>query len=91
MFFQDKLDFKAMARVLFFTQCTDDRFDKGDIKKLLERRIKKIKKLLDIEGITVKVGSIRKLDWHKEGMNNIQYRADFVVIKDTGKISWNDI
>ena len=37
-------------RTLFFEQITDDRFD-SNIKELLEKRIKKIKELLDIEGV----------------------------------------
>ena len=45
-------------RTLFFEQITDDRFD-SNIKELLEKRIKKIKELLDIEGVEVIVSDIR--------------------------------
>ena len=91
-----------MARTLFFTQITDDRFDK-DIRALLEERVRKLKELLSIEGVEVRVFPIDEI--HFEGHTvyrengtaaytapaNNQCRCRFEVRKTTRKVSWDDI
>ena len=91
-----------IMRTLFFEQITDDRFD-SNIKELLEKRIKKIKELLDIEGVEVIVSDIRNihLDEYTEYKSdgsifyqvspNNQCRCNFQVRKTTRKVTWNDI
>ena len=71
---------------LYFTQITDSRFDKN-IETLLDERAEKIKSLLNIDGITVFAGNKRKIDFTE----NTQFRIDFIVTKNTRKLSWNDI
>ena len=89
-------------RTLYFTQITDDRFDKN-IKQLLEERTHKIKELLSIDGVEVIVSDIE--DIHFNGHTeywadgsiayqtepNNQCRCRFQVRKNTRKLSWNDI
>ena len=89
-------------RTLFFEQITDDRFD-SNIKELLEKRIKKIKELLDIEGVEVIVSDIRNIhfdeytEYKSDGSifyqvsPNNQCRCNFQVRKTTRKVIWNDI
>lgn len=71
---------------LYFTQITDSRFDEN-IETLLDERTEKIKSLLNIDGITVFSGNKRQIDFG----TNIQWRIDFIVTKNTRKLSWNDI
>lgn len=89
-------------RTLYFTQITDDRFDEN-IKELLEKRVKKIKELLDINGVEVIISDIE--DIYFEGNTiyyedgnvayqtepNNQCRCRFQVRKTTRKVTWNDI
>ena len=73
-------------RTLYFEQITDDRFDK-DIYNLLERRVKKLKELLDIEGVAVIIDMIYGVDFG----THQQCRCKFFITKNTKKVSWNDI
>lgn len=75
-----------MARMLYFEQITDDRFD-TDIYNLLEKRVKQIKELLNIEGVEVITGNIYDVDFG----TNKQCRCKFYVKKNTRKITWNDV
>lgn len=75
-----------MARILYFEQITDDRFD-TDIYNLLENRVKKLKELLNIECVEVSTGNIYDVDFG----TNKQCRCKFYVKKDTRKVTWNDI
>ena len=50
-------------RTLYFTQITDDRFDKN-IKQLLEERTHKIKELLSIDGVEVIVSDIEDIHFN---------------------------
>ena len=89
-------------RTLYFTQITDDRFDKN-IKQLLEKRIEKLKELLNIEGVELVVSDIEDIhfnghtEYWKDGTvayktdPNNQCRCRFQVRKTTRKITWNDI
>lgn len=89
-------------RTLYFTQITDDRFDKN-IEQLLEERIQKIKELLSIDGVEVIVSDIESIhfnghtEYWKDGSiayqtkSNNQCRCRFKVKKTTRKLSWNDI
>ena len=89
-------------RTLYFTQITDDRFDKN-IKQLLEERTQKIKELLSIDGVEVIVSDIEDIHFngHTEYWDdgsiayqtepNNQCRCRFQVRKTTRKLSWNDI
>ena len=91
-----------MARTLYFTQITDDRFDK-DIRSLLEERVNRLKELLLIVGVEVTVFPIYDVhfDGHTEYWEdgtvayttpaNNQCRCRFEVRKSTRKVSWNDI
>lgn len=91
-----------MGKVLYFEQITDDRFD-ADIYNLLEKRVAKIKELLDIDGIEVTSFPIEKIHFNehinywKDGTiayispANNQCRCGFYIKKNTRKISWNDI
>jgi len=83
-----------MSRKLYFQQITDSRFmNEEDCLPILNKRIKELKKLLDIENVNVTVSDPMLLEWGKaEGVDeHIQYRADFVIEKKTRKITWNDI
>lgn len=73
-------------RTLYFEQVTDDRFDK-DIYNLLESRVEKLKKLLNIDGVEVNTSKIYEVDFD----SNKQYRCNFTIRKTTKKITWNDI
>lgn len=73
-------------RTLCFEQITDDRFY-DDIYNLLEARVKKLKKLLNIEGVEVRTDDIYEVNFVK----NKQYRCEFYVTKTTNKVTWNDI
>ena len=73
-------------RTLYFEQITDDRFDK-DIYNLLENRVKKLKELLNIDGVEVNTGFIYDVDFE----NNQQFRCKFYITKTTRKVTWNDI
>lgn len=53
-------------RTLYFTQITDDRYDRN-IKPLLEEKAQKIKELLNIDGIEVLVSDIENISF---GSNN---------------------
>lgn len=75
-----------MARILYFEQITDDRHD-ADIYNLLEKRVKKIKELLNIEGVEVNTGNIYDVDFG----TNKQCRCKFYIKKNTRKVTWNDI
>ncbi len=77
-------------KTLCFTQITDSRFD-NNILELLQNRIEKLKELLSIEGLEVNMTSPRLVDWSNTSENNIQYRSEFYITKNTRKISWNDI
>lgn len=92
-----------MSRILYFTQITDDRFDEN-IKILLEERVKKIKELLkNIEGVEIAVSDIEDIhfgghtEYWKDGTvayqtkPNNQCRCRFQVVKNTRKVTWNDI
>jgi hypothetical protein len=75
-------------RTLVFQQITDSRFmEKEKCLPVLIDRIGKIKQLLDIDGVFVDVGEPYLLNWG----DNIQYRADFYIWKNTRKTTWNDI
>lgn len=89
-------------RTLYFTQITDDRFDKN-IKQLLEERIQKLKELLNIEGVELVVSDIEDIHFnghteywkdgtvaYQEPANN-QCRCRFQVRKTTRKLTWNDV
>lgn len=65
-------------RKLYFEQITDDRFDK-DIYNLLEVRVKKLKELLNIEGVKVHTENICLVDFG----DSKQYRCRFHVTKNT--------
>ena len=83
-----------MSRKLYFQQITDSRFmNEEDCLPILNERIEKLKKLLDIENLNITVSDPRLLEWGKaEGADeHIQYRADFVIEKKTRKVTWNDI
>jgi|LSQX01.3.fsa_nt_gb hypothetical protein len=83
-----------MARKLYFQQITDSRFEnEEDCLPILNKRIEKLKKLLDIENVNITVSNPRLLEWGKaEGAEeHIQYRADFIIEKKTRKVTWNDI
>lgn len=73
-------------RTLCFEQITDDRFY-DDIYNLLEARVKKLKELLNIEGVEVRTDDIYEVNFVK----NKQYRCKFYVTKSTRKVTWNDI
>lgn len=73
-------------RTLYFKQITDDRFDK-DIYNLLESRVGKLKKLLNIDGVEVNTSKIYEVDFD----SNKQYRCEFYIRKNTRKATWNDI
>ena len=73
-------------RMLCFEQITDDRFD-TDIYNLLENRVRKIKELLNIEGVEVSTGNIYDVDFG----TNKQCRCKFYVKKNTRNVTWNDI
>lgn len=75
-----------MMRTLYFEQITDDRFDK-DIYNLLENRVKKLKELLNIDGVEVNTGFIYDVG----SENNQQCRCKFYITKTTRKVTWNDI
>ena len=91
-----------MGRTLYFTQITDDRFDK-DIRALLEERCERLKELLCIEGVDVVVFPIENI--HFEGhteywengtiayttSGNNQCRCRFEISKNNREVSWNDI
>ena len=84
-------------RTLYFTQITDDRFDKN-IKQLLEERAHKIKELLSIDGVEVIVSDIEDIHFngHTEycddgsiayqTASNNQCRCRFQVRKHTRKL-----
>lgn len=89
-------------RTLYFTQMTDDRFDRN-IKSLLEERVREIKKLLNVDGVKVVISDIEDIHFdghtkyredgsivYKTEPNN-QCRCKFEVIKTTRELSWNDI
>ena len=89
-------------RTLYFTQITDDRFDKN-IRQLLQERTEKIKALLNIDGVEVIVSDIRELHFDgykyyredgsiscKQPSSN-QCRCRFQIRKTTKKLSWEDI
>lgn len=83
-----------MSRKLYFQQITDSRFmNKEDCLPILNERIEKLKKLLDIENLNITVSEPRLLEWGKaEGVEeHIQYRADFIIEKKTRRVTWNDI
>ncbi len=83
-----------MSRRLYFQQITDSRFmNEEDCLLILNERIEKLKKLLDIENVNITVSNPRLLEWGKaKGVDeHIQYRADFIIEKKTRKITWNDI
>ena len=83
-----------MSRKLYFQQITDSRFmNEEDCLPILNERIEKLKKLLDIENLNIAVSDPRLLEWGKaEGVEeHIQYRADFIIEKKTRKVTWNDI
>ena len=73
-------------RTLYFEQITDDRFDK-DIYNLLENRVKKLKELLNIDGVEVNTSVIYEVDFD----SNKQCRCNFTIRKNTRKATWNDI
>lgn len=73
-------------RTLYFEQITDDRFD-TDIHDLLDDRVKRLKELLDIEGVELNTGNIYELDFG----TNKQCRCEFYVRKNTRNITWSDI
>ena len=53
-------------KILNFTQITDSRFDEN-IKDLLQTRVKRLKKLLDLDGIELIVTDIKEVHlWHSE-------------------------
>jgi len=56
-----------MSRRLYFQQITDSRFmEEEECLPVLQERIEKIKRLLDIEGVSVTVGKAYFLDWTEE-------------------------
>lgn len=73
-------------KTLYFEQITDDRFDE-DIHTLLENRVKKIKELLAIDGVTVTTGDISNVDFG----TNKQCRCKFYVTKKSNSVTWTDI
>lgn len=73
-------------RTLHFVQITDSRFD-NDLNIIYER-IDRIKKLLNIEGVTVNVYDVYRVLFED---GTLQKRAEFTVRKDTRKVTWNDI
>ena len=73
-------------RTLYFEQITDDRFNK-DIYNLLENRVKRLKELLNIDGIELKTSNIYEIDFEM----NKQCRCKFFIKKNTKKLTWNDI
>lgn len=89
-------------KTLYFTQITDDRFDK-EIKQLLEKRIQTIKELLSVDGVEVIVSDIEEIHFDSytiyaedgsvtyQTKPNNQCRCIFQVRKNTRKLSWNDI
>lgn len=89
-------------RTLYFTQITDNRFDEN-IKELLEKRIQRIKKLLDIDGVEVIASNIEDVSFDEHTVYfddgsvayktkpNKQCRCYFKVRKTTRKITWNDV
>lgn len=89
-------------RTLYFIQITDDRFD-DDIRNLLEKRVQKIKELLDIDGVEVIISDIKNVYfegntvYHEDGnvayqtKPNNQCRCRFRVRKTTRKVTWDDI
>lgn len=89
-------------KILNFTQITDSRFDEN-IKDLLQTRVKRLKKLLDLDGIELIVTDIKEVhfDGYKrmdengnlvyEEKPSVQYRCDFFVRKNTSKITWDEI
>lgn len=91
-----------MARALYFTQITDNRFD-NNIKELLIKRTEKLKELLNIDGVTLWVSDIEDIhfnghtEYWKDGTiafktePNDQCRCRFKIEKETRKVSWNDI
>ena len=91
-----------MARTLYFTQITDDRFDK-DIRTLLEERVERLKELLRIDGVEVAVFPITDIHFDEHAMywedgtfaytipGSNQCRCRFEVKKSTRKVSWNEI
>lgn len=51
-------------RILFFEQITDSRFmDRKECLPMLQERIKKIKELLNIDGVQVNIGEPYFLEW----------------------------
>lgn len=73
-------------RILYFEQITDNRFDE-DIYNLLENRVKKLKELLNIDGVEVNTSMIYDVDFG----TNKQCRCKFYIKKNTRKVTWNDI
>lgn len=76
----------SRARILYFEQITDDRFDEN-IYNLLDKRVRKIKELLNIDGVEVYTDMIYDVDFG----TNKQCRCKFYVHKHTKKVTWNDI
>ena len=76
----------SKARILYFEQITDDRFDEN-IYNLLDKRVRKIKELLNIDGVEVYTSMIYDVDFG----TNKQCRCKFYVHKHTKKVTWNDI
>lgn len=89
-------------RTLYFTQITDDRFDRN-IKSLLEERVREIKNLLNVDGVKVVVSDIEDIHFDRHTRyredGSIVYKTEphnqckctFQIIKTTRKLTWNDI